>query len=33
MCPNSKFDVLNTYFGINCYTLNPTAGNIKKMKK
>ena len=31
--PNAKFDILNTYFGISSLTLNPTAGNVKKMKK
>jgi hypothetical protein len=33
MCPNAKFDILNTHFGISCLALNPTAGNLKKMKK
>lgn len=33
MCPNAKFDILNTYFGISSLFINPTAGNVKKMKK
>jgi len=33
MCPNAKFDILNKYFGVSSLTLNPTAGNVKKMKK
>ena len=33
MCPNAKFDILNSHFGISSMALNPTAGNLKKMKK